>query len=182
MPNALTLIRLVLIIPFLFYLYTHEYALAFYIFLIAGFTDGLDGWLARHYNWKSSFGSVMDPLADKLLVATSYISLALLGKLPWWLVTLVFFRDLTISLGVISWYIFIRKRIDFMPTMLSKLNTTFQLALVILCLYELTFSTSIPYLFSILIYLVAITTAATFLNYVWTWGKKAYKTQHPIHE
>jgi len=166
--------RLVLIAPFLVCLYQHLYPYALYIFLLAGFTDGLDGWLARHYNWQSSFGSFVDPMADKLLVASSFISLALIGTLPWWLVTLVFLRDLTISLGVIAWYWFVHRYLNFKPTMLSKINTTLQLALVTLCLFELAFFSFPLYISQTLIALTAITTAATYLDYVWTWGKKAY--------
>src|SRR6185312_4642652 len=93
LPNLLSLFRLGLIIPFILCLSHHEYQWAFFIFFTAGFTDGLDGWLARQYNWQSSFGSFVDPMADKLLVATSFIALALLDYLPWWLVVLVFLRD-----------------------------------------------------------------------------------------
>lgn len=173
-PNALTVFRLVLIAPFLVFLYQHLYTYALYLFLLAGFTDGLDGWIARHYNWQSSFGSFVDPMADKLLVASSFISLALIGILPWWLVILVFLRDLTISFGVIAWFIFVHRYLSFKPTMLSKINTTLQLTLVTLCLFELAFFPFPAYISNAMIVLTAITTAATYLDYVWTWGKKAY--------
>jgi len=173
-PNALTLFRLVLIAPFLVFLYHHEYINAFYLFILAGITDGLDGWLARSFSWQSTLGSFIDPLADKLLVASSFISLALLGKLPWWLVILVFLRDLTISFGVIAWYWFVRIHLYFKPTLLSKINTTFQLALVTLCLFELAFFEFSPYLTSTLVVITALTTAATYIDYVLTWSKKAY--------
>ncbi|STX30101.1 phosphatidylglycerophosphate synthase [Legionella beliardensis] len=174
-PNALTIFRLLLIVPFLTFLYTHDYAIAFYLYIIAGVTDNLDGWLARHYNWQSLLGSFMDPLADKLLIASSFISLALIGSLPWWLVLLVFFRDLTISFGVIAWYLFMPKKIYFQPTILSKFNTMLQLMVVTLCLFELAFLKFIPtYIFDGLIILTAVTTAITYFDYVWTWGRKAY--------
>lgn len=173
-PNLLTFFRLVLIVPFLVSLYEHEYDKSFYIFFTAGFTDGLDGWLARNFKWQSSLGSLIDPLADKLLVASSFISLALIGELPWWLVALVFLRDLTISIGVIAWYWLIQRQIEFEPTLISKVNTTLQLTLVSLCLFELAFFTFAPYLRELLIYLTAATTAASYIDYVWTWGKKAY--------
>lgn len=172
-PNALTAFRLVLIVPFLIFLYQHEYVSAFYIYLLAGFTDGLDGWLARHYHWQSPLGSFIDPLADKLLVASSFISLALIGNLPWWLVILVFMRDLTISIGVMAWYWLVQRELDFKPTILSKFNTTLQLALVTLCLFELAFFKFAPYYAATLIVLTAITTSVTYINYVWTWGKRA---------
>lgn len=177
-PNALTITRLILIIPFLIFLYQRAFESAFYTFLIAGLTDGLDGWLARHFNWQTSFGSFIDPLADKLLIASSFISIALIGKLPWWLVILVFARDLTISLGVIAWYWFVQRRLDFEPTKLSKINTALQLTLVVLCLFDLAYFELIPHLVELLIGLTAVTTAASFLDYVWTWGKKALSNAH----
>ncbi|KTC76885.1 phosphatidylglycerophosphate synthase [Legionella brunensis] len=147
---------------------------AFYAFLIAGLTDGFDGWLARYFQWQSPLGSFIDPMADKLLVASSFISLALIGSLPWWLVVLVFLRDLTISFGVLAWFWFIQRQLDFEPTLLSKINTSLQLVLVTLCLFELAFFTFATYLVDILTFLTAVTTAASYLDYVWTWGKKAY--------
>ena len=172
-PNVLTIGRLLLILPFLWHLYVGEFVEAFYIFMLAGLTDGLDGWLARHYNWSTPLGSFIDPLADKLLVASSFISLALLESLPWWLVILVFLRDLTISFGVLAWYLLISKPINFEPTRLSKFNTGLQLLLVTLCLFQLAFFEFSPYVLFSLILLTAVTTAATYIDYVWTWGRKA---------
>lgn len=179
-PNALTLFRLGLIAPFLMYLYHHEYVNAFYTFILAGITDGLDGWLARHFKWQSFFGSFVDPMADKLLVASSFISLALIGSLPWWLVILVFLRDFTISMGVLAWFWFIQRKLDFEPTLLSKFNTTFQLFLVTLCLFELAYFRFSPYLVDVLIYLTGFTTATTYIDYIWTWGNKAWPKKEPL--
>jgi cardiolipin synthase len=173
-PNALTLLRLILIAPFIRYLYRHEYLHAFYLFILAGLTDGLDGFLARSFNWQSFFGSFVDPLADKLLIASSFISLALIGILPWWLVVLVFMRDLTISLGVIAWYRFIGPKLDFQPTLLSKINTALQLTLVTTCLFELAYFEFPPKLLQVLICLTAFTTLITYIDYIWTWGRKAW--------
>lgn len=173
-PNALTLFRLALIVPFLLCLFHHEYVNAFYVFFIAGVTDGIDGWLARHFHWQSFLGSFLDPFADKLLVASSFISLALLGVLPWWLVILVFLRDLSISFGVLAWYWFIQRQLDFQPTRLSKFNTVFQIGLVTACLFELAYFQLSPYLVPALIALTAFTTALTYVDYVWTWGRKAW--------
>ena len=178
-PNALTLLRLGLIVPFLFYLYHHEYTIAFYLFIFAGLSDGLDGFLARSFNWQSFFGSFIDPLADKLLIASSFISLALIGVLPWWLVTLVFLRDLTISLGVLAWYQFIRRKLDFQPTLLSKINTALQLTLVTSCLFELAYFEFPPFLLNTLIFLTTFTTTFTYLDYIWTWGRKAWPKKEP---
>lgn len=174
LPNALTLLRLGLIAPFLMFLYSHEYVNSFYTFIIAGLTDGLDGFLARRFHWQSFFGSFIDPLADKLLIASSFISLALIGILPWWLVILVFLRDLTISMGVLAWYRFIRSKLDFKPTLLSKINTALQLILVTYCLFELAYFQFPSYIRYGLICLTTATTAITYIDYIWTWGRKAW--------
>lgn len=179
-PNALTLFRLGLIVPFLMYLFHHEYVNAFYTFILAGFTDGLDGWLARYFHWQSFFGSFVDPLADKLLVASSFISLALIGSLPWWLVILVFVRDLSISLGVLAWYWLIQRKLDFEPSLLSKINTTLQLALVTLCLFELAYFKFSQYLMTVLIYVTAFTTATTYIDYIYIWGEKAWPKKETL--
>lgn len=173
-PNALTLFRLGIIAPFLMFLFHHEYVSAFYIFTLAGFTDGLDGWLARYCHWQSFFGSFVDPLADKLLVASSFISLALLHALPWWLVILVFLRDITICAGVVAWYGFVQRKLDFEPTFLSKLNTSLQLALVTLCLFELAYFQISSGFIDSLIYLTATTTSVTCLHYIWLGFHKAW--------
>ena len=93
--------------------------------------------------------------------------------LPWWLVVLVFLRDVTISFGVVAWYLLVQRKLDFKPTQLSKINTVLQLALLTLCLFELAFFKFAPYLVETLIFLTAITTASTYIDYVWTWGKRA---------
>lgn len=176
LPNAFSLARLALIAPFLIYLHQAHYSAAFYVFFLAGMTDALDGWVARNFHCQSRFGSFIDPIADKLLIASSFISLALLGQLPWWLVSLVFFRDLTISLGVLAWQHLFPQPINFKPSWLSKINTFLQLTLIIFCLVELAFLKSLPQVTLLLIGLTTLTTAASYLDYAWTWGRKALTT------
>lgn len=172
LPNALTLVRLVLIAPFLFYLHLKNYENAFYIFVLAGFTDGLDGWLARHFHWQSAFGLFVDPIADKLFIALSFISLALMGQLPWWLVGLVFFRDISIIIGVLTWYRVAHLRVQFKPTRLSQINAVLQGFLVTLCLFELAFFPVYPLLKGLLIGVTTLTTTASHIDYGWVWSKK----------
>ena len=173
LPNIFTLTRLVLIIPFLLYFFQKSFANAFYIFVIAGFTDGLDGWLARQFNWQSRLGLFMDPIADKLLIASSFVSLALIGVLPWWLVELVFFRDISICFGVIAWYQLMHRSLDFQPSRLSKINTALELLLVSYCLFELAFLLSYPGLRWVFIALITLTTTLSYIEYMWMWAKKA---------
>lgn len=174
-PNVLTFIRFVLVIPFLFCIFHKQFIYAFYIFLIAGVTDALDGWLARGFSWKTDLGSIMDPLADKILISASFLSLAWLQVLPWWLVLLIFARDLTIFLGVVAWYLLIPKKPHLNPTCISKVNTVFQLLLVLLCLYDQAFG--LPYLqwITVCMILTTVTTSISFVDYVWHWGNKAWQ-------
>ena len=173
LPNALTIIRLLLIAPFLLMLYQNHYERALIIYIIAGLTDGMDGWLARRFNWKSLIGSILDPLADKLLVVTSFVALGLLEVLPWWLVVLVLFRDLTITFGVLAWFLFVQKKLDFEPSTISKFNTGVQIALVTLCLFELVFFFLPDFFMTGWIILTAFTTSISYVDYVWTWSRKA---------
>lgn len=178
LPNLLTIIRLILITPFLLCLYHQDYKDAFYIFMVAGCTDGLDGFLARYFHWQSAFGKISDPVSDKLLIASSFIALAFMNILPWWLVSLVFMRDFTISIGALLWCYALRCPMNFVPTFFSKVNTVFQLTLVTLCLFELAFFTINPLLRTALIYVTAFTTLSTYIDYVWTWGRKAFFVKH----
>jgi cardiolipin synthase len=175
-PNALTLTRLVLIAPFLVSIYQANYVYAFYTFLLAGFTDALDGWLARSFHWQSAFGSFVDPIADKLLIVSSFIALACIGCIPWWLVTLVFLRDITISVGVLAWYKLMQGKPDFQPTFLSKINTVLQLSLVTLYLFDLAFATISSVMLNALMLCTTLTTLSSYIDYAWTWGKKAWNT------
>lgn len=177
-PNALTILRLGLIVPFVFFFAKEHYVSAFLIFLTAGITDALDGWLARAFRWQTSLGSFLDPLADKLLVAASFVALAIVHILPWWLVVLVFMRDATISFGVLGWFLVIKQPITLRPTILSKLNTVIQLGLVSFCLYERAFEPALnPIYQQTLIGLTTLSTLASYLHYVWVWSYKA-KASH----
>ncbi len=103
----------------------HRAALA--IVLIAGLTDGLDGWLARRFGWESTAGAYLDPVADKVLLSSLYLALGAAGRLPWWLVWLVLGRDLAILLMVLAALLVTRLR-SFPPTVWGKLSTFAQIA------------------------------------------------------
>ena len=95
-PNLLTLVRVAACPMLVLLLYEGRYELALYLFIVAGITDGLDGFIAKRFDCESKFGAVLDPSADKLLIASAYIMLAFLGDIPFWLLILVVFRDLVI--------------------------------------------------------------------------------------
>lgn len=128
-PTVLTLIRFALV-PVFVGLFLHgEYRLALYVFLVAGSTDFLDGYIARKFNMRSTLGSMLDPLADKFLMVLSFILLSKLEYLPWWITFVVIGRDLSILLCA-SILLLMRVRLYFKPTIISKINTGAQILLL----------------------------------------------------
>lgn len=128
----MTLLRLFLIPIFNYYFLKGEYGLALFFFVVAGFSDFFDGILARLLKARTSLGAMLDPAADKLLMAVTFIVLAMKGALPVWMAVLVFAKDLYVVSGIL--YLKVRNRFSkIRPTRLSKFNTGCQLVLITLC-------------------------------------------------
>ena len=125
-PNALSIFRVLLVAPFAWALADGYYHEALLLFVIAAVTDGLDGFLARFFNWRSRLGAILDPLADKLLLVTTYLALSLTGVFPFWLFVLVLGRDLLIVLGAVLFHRFVGQ-FDVEPSAFGKLNTLVQI-------------------------------------------------------
>lgn len=176
LPNIISILRILLVIPTVKYLWHNEYAKALTVFFIAGASDGLDGFLARRFGWMSRLGSVLDPLADKLLMTAIYFTLGLMGQLPIWLVVLVIGRDLVIVFGALAYRLLV-KEITMQHLLISKFNTGAQILLVLLVIYHLStfpLAAQIPTgVISFLIYFVAFTTIASGVAYVIIWSKRA---------
>jgi len=135
LSNSLTLFRLVLVPAFLISVIYGRLSLALFLFLLAGLTDVLDGFTARHFRQQTILGSYLDPLADKLLMAVSYISLAVVGILPPWLAVVVITKDLFVSLGVAILY-FSAQPVAAVPTLWGKQTTFLQIVTVALALLQ----------------------------------------------
>ena len=133
LPNLITIGRLFLV-PFTVWLIVKgESATAFWIFILAGVSDAVDGFLARQFNLRSVLGSYLDPLADKALIVSIYITLAIVGAIPIWLVVLVAARDIMIVAAVLlSWLL--ARPLTIAPFAVSKLNTAAQIAFAALAL------------------------------------------------
>lgn len=172
-PNAITLFRLVLVVPIFYCLLHASYTLALILFVIAGISDGLDGFIARRFNWKSRFGSIADPAADKLLIVLSFIALTWIGVIPWWLMVTILLRDLVIVIGALIYHL-LYGRYEITPSVVSKINTAVQLVFLILILLKLAFFISIPQIY--LVFAVGCVFATCILSgadYVWVWSHKA---------
>jgi cardiolipin synthase len=148
------------------------YKAAFALVVIAGVTDAVDGFLARRFDWISRLGSILDPLADKLLLVSSYVALAWLGHLPVWLATLVLARDGVIVTGATVYHFFIGP-FSLRPTWLSKANTGLQAGLVVVVLAGLAGVDFLAPLVAPLVWAVTATTLVTGGHYVWVWSSRA---------
>ncbi len=165
LPNLITLGRLCAVPAAIWLMLQHRLDVAFLVFIGAGISDALDGWIARVWNARSMLGAVLDPVADKALLVSVYVTLAAIGVLPDWLAILVVFRDLLIVGGVlVLWAIGLPPRIK--PIFISKANTAIQIALAALALLLAGFGLSAPVLLDAMIWGVAATTFASGVAYV----------------
>ncbi len=176
LPNIISALRVVAVAPTVWALLEERFTLALVLFTLAGASDGLDGFLAKRFDWRSRLGAILDPLADKLLMAASYIALGLLGRLPLWLVVAVLLRDLVIVSGAVLYHLRV-ERVEISPTPVSKLNTLAQIGLIVLVLLHAAAVLGIdPELLRASIYLVFATTVVSGVQYVWMWGQRAVRT------
>jgi len=168
-PNLLTLSRIALVPVLILVLKDRDYVAALWVFLFAGISDGLDGWIAKRWRYTTRFGAILDPVADKFLLVTSYVMLMLLDLLPFWLVLTVAFRDLLIVGGYLA-YTSMVGAVKMDPSQLSKLNTLAQIMLVLVVLVHEASGFNYPLLLDALVLIVFVTTVASGVHYVWIWG------------
>ncbi len=171
LPNLITLARLCAV-PATIWLILHQRLdIAFYLFIGAGISDGLDGWLARVRNSRSALGAMMDPVADKALLMSVYVALAVIEVLPDWLAILVVFRDLLIVGGVLLLWV-LGQPPAISPLLVSKLNTFMQLGLAALALLLAGFTLQAGALLEAMIWATAATTLASGAAYVFATLRK----------
>jgi cardiolipin synthase len=165
LANIITFARLCAV-PLAFWLVlVHRLDDAFLLFVAAGLSDALDGWLARRYGG-NAVGALMDPVADKALLVTMYITLAAIGQIPAWLAILVVFRDLLIVGGVVVLAV-LGHAVAIQPLYISKLNTVLQIVLIGVSLLQGGFGLGIPGLAIVLTWCVVVSTLASGAAYVW---------------
>jgi cardiolipin synthase len=167
LPNFLTLLRIVMVPIIIVLLNQSEYSLALFVFTLAGITDGLDGWIAKRYQLESALGAMLDPIADKLLLVSTYTMLAVLGDIPFWLLVLVLFRDILIVGGY--WLLVaMDKKVKIHPIWLSKINTFFQILLVVLVLVHQSGWLVLVNIISASVAVVVLTTLSSGISYMLT--------------
>ena len=167
-PNLITLARILLVPVVVWAIASNQMLVAFLLFAVAGISDAVDGFLAKRFGMASQLGAFLDPLADKVLIVSIYVSFGIVDVLPRWLVILVVSRDLLIVGGIIfSWIV--NKPVSVKPHMVSKINTAVQLLLVGLVLAALGFGFDPGWLLSLTIALVAALTLASVAIYLREW-------------
>lgn len=165
LPNLITLARLCAVPATIWLILQHRLDIAFLLFVGAGISDGIDGWLARVRNARSALGALLDPVADKALLVSVYVTLAAIGVLPDWLAILVVFRDMVIVGGVLVLWV-LGQPPAIKPLLISKLNTVLQIALAALALLLAGFGLSADGLQTALVWAVAASTLASGAAYV----------------
>ncbi len=170
-PNAITLARIFSAIPLAWLLQTGAIRTALVLFLLAGLSDALDGWLARRFHWQSQLGGYLDPIADKALMLAAYVPMALQQWLPIWLAALIVLRDLLIVAGAFAWH-YLRGPLQAEPLLSGRINTVLQILLALLVLLNQAGPHLPPLLIQAGIALVAFSTLATGVLYVVHWSGK----------
>lgn len=173
-PNLITFMRILMVPPLVWLLLQQYYGSALVVFFVAGVSDGLDGYLAKHYGWTSHLGGLLDPLADKLLLIGCFITLGYQGLLPVWLVGLVLLRDVVIVSGAIAYHVRVA-RLDADPSWVSKVNTVLQIGLVLLVIFNEVYTLLAAFWMGVLETMVVVATVWSGLDYVWTWSRRAQR-------
>lgn len=168
LPNLITISRIGLAPVLILLLKEQEYAASLAIFIIAGMSDGLDGFIAKRFHYESRLGSILDPVADKILLLSSYVMLTMLDHIPFWLMLTVAFRDFLIVGGYLVYTSMIGP-VQMRPSGLSKFNTLLQIALVIVILGQQALGWVYLPVVDALIYGVLLSTLASGVHYLWIW-------------
>ena len=173
LPNALSIIRIILTVPIVVALLKHQYLLTLLLFLAAGISDALDGWIAKQFSFQTRLGSILDPVADKVLLTCTFITLYWVNILPLWLLMIIFVRDVIIIAGALGYFLGeMSAESDLLePSLISKVNTVLQISLVIYLLL-IQFYVGIDGFQEMVFIIVATSTALSGADYGLLWVKK----------
>ena len=171
-PNAITVIRILLVAPIAVALEHHQLATSIALFALAAVSDVADGFLAKRCGWQSELGGILDPIADKLLLATVFVTLSLLEWVPWWLMAVAVARDAIIVLGAAA-YRFAIGPVTAQPSPISKLNTVCQAAYILAVVAHAEFSIPPAWVVLWVGAVVFATVSVSGIDYVLVYGRRA---------
>jgi len=175
-PNAITITRLVAALPLLWLLMRGQFLAALCLAILAGLSDGLDGFLAKRYDWRTALGGVLDPIADKTMLAACFFGLWWSLQIPGWIVVLVFARDLVIVAGAFAWWRVIGT-FKPAPSPWSKVNTALQILLVALLLVHAAWRPLPIVALQAMLLAVATMTVVSGADYVIRYGMRALRAR-----
>ena len=168
LPNLITVGRLLLVPLVIWFISDGSFGAAFVVFVVAGISDGVDGFLARQYDLRSRLGTYLDPIADKVLLVSVYLSLTFIDEMAGWLTVMVVSRDLFIIGGVmLSWIL--DRPIEVKPLIISKINTAGQIILAAVALGSLAFNAGLDSVRDVLVWIVGVLTVASAGAYLVDW-------------
>ncbi len=175
LPNLITLLRIVSVPFIVILLFNHNYAMTLLLFVLAGFSDGLDGYIAKRFQCVTKLGTMLDPIADKCLLIASFVMLTYQEYLPFWLTVIVVFRDILIIGGVVLVNVLLGS-VELKPLIISKINTAMQILLIFVSLLGLAHPQIIPNFDTSFLYiLVAGTSILSGLAYIWQGSRLAMR-------
>ena len=175
LPNIICLVRMALIWPTIDALYAGRYWTALILVAVCAVSDGLDGWLAKRFNWTSQLGKLLDPLADKLLLVALFLTATWMNLLPWWLTAVAVARDVMIGFGAVIfrfWFGPLHGR----PTLLSKINTGMQLAVALAAILGAAADLPTPEMVTALAIVTLLTTIVSGADYLSAFTRRALAT------
>ncbi len=181
LPNLISLIRIALVVPIAAALINHQWPSAILLFLAAAFSDAADGFLAKRYDWQTELGALLDPAADKLLLATVFVILAIQSDVPVWLMATAVGRDVVIVSGALLYRSLVGP-LRMRPTVISKINTLCQLLFIMCVVARQGFGSPPAWAITLLGALVFVTAATSGLDYVLTYLGLALRTPHHKRE
>ena len=171
-PNAISLMRIFLIAPIILLFINDQFGWALGLFIVAGLSDGIDGYIAKKYDWNTRLGAFLDPAGDKLLAAWSFGTLAFLGHIPVWLAVVVILRDVVIVAGSFMYHYLVR-RLEGDPTFISKLNTGLEFTFLIFVIFRAGFGWPDDITIMVVGAAVLVTVVISGYDYVSSWIRSA---------
>ena len=171
LPNLISSVRILLVVPIAWELGHLHMMATLWLFAAAAVSDVVDGFLAKHFGWQTELGGILDPVADKLMLATTFVVLAYLELLPVWLTAVVIARDVIIVTGAVSYRVLLGP-VAARPSLVSKLNSLCQVLLILWVLGAREFSWS-PLGVVVMGALVLVTTVVSGMDYVLVYGRRA---------
>lgn len=177
LPNAICIARIMLVVPLVMWIIEGRFTAALLVLVVAGLSDGLDGFLAKRFDWRTRLGGLLDPAADKLLLVSTFVSLSYVGLLPIELTLVVIGRDVLIVLGAVCYQLFIAP-VQGEPSAVSKLNTACQLAMLFFTLTHAAYAWPPEVSLLVLGATVVFTSIVSGLTYVLKWSARAWRVAH----